>query len=187
MLMINKSVHNKKLTRHVVKRANERLSVEGLPPDDVVKKMMKYGLTVGDFTGDFYSYLQYIKTKKFKSIRIRVMYDSILIYNKNSKRAITVYPVPPKFLPIEQYIKQDSNKEVTALMQELRMMLGYDIVIDLQVLTIKPNDITVGLCINDYFENYGTGKTKFDAEEKALQFCVEKYKKKLSEDYTKAK
>lgn len=177
----------KKLTRHVVERATERLSVEGLPPDNVIKKMMKYGLTPGDFTGDFYSYLQYIKTKKFKSIRIRVLYDSILIYNKNSKRAITVYPVPPKFLPITQYIKSEENKNVTRLMQELRELLGYTIQIELQVLTLKPNDITVGLCINDYFENYGTGKTKFDAEEKALQICLDKYKKQLSKDYVEIK
>ena len=181
--MINQGIKSKKkLTRHVVKRANERLNIEGTPSDSVIKKMMKYGMTIGDFTGDFYSYLQYVKTKKYKSISIRVLYDSILIYNKNSKRAITVYPVPPKFLPIEQYIKSEENREVTKLMQELRSLLGYTIKIDLQVLTIKPNDVTVGLCIDDCFENYGTGKNKFDAEEKALQLCLDRHKERLSKE-----
>ena len=179
--MINKGVMGKKkLSKHVVKRAKERLNIDGLPSDNLVKKMMKYGLTLGDFTGDFYSYLHHVKNKKSKSISIRVLFDSVLIYNKHSKTAITVYPVPPQFLPIEQYIKSDKNVEITRLMHKLRELLGNDIKIELQVLTVKPNDITVGLCVNDYFENYGSGKTKFEAEEKALALCIKRYSEKTS-------
>ena len=169
------AMRKSKLTNHVIKRTSERVDLNGKTANKQVREMMQYGLPPGAFTGDFYSYLHYIRTKKYKSIGVRVMDNYILLYNKNSRRAITLYAVPEKFLPVEQYILSKNNTKVDELIREIKEMFKDKVDIHLQVLVSKAFDVTVGLSINNEFICFGSGASKFEAEEKALQFYLNEY------------
>ena len=93
-------MQRKRLTEHAKQRNKERFGVA----NNRIKEIMSGGYTVANFTGEFYIYLHYVKHKRSGAINIKVKDDMMVIYNKRSQRAITVYKVPEKFLPIEKYL-----------------------------------------------------------------------------------
>lgn len=166
------------MTQHVIKRTRERADLNGKSANTLVKETMQYGLSPGDFVGDFYSYLHYIKGKKYKSIGIRVFDNNILVYNKKSRKAITLYQVPEKFLPIEQYRISKANEKLNELTKTIKKLFKDKVDIELQILVDKPKDFVAGLVINNVFQCFGKGKTKFEAEENAVQLYLDKLYKK---------
>lgn len=169
------------MTQHVIKRTLERVDLNGKSANKLIKEIMQYGLAPGDFTGDFYSYLHHIRVKKYKSIGVRVLGDNILLYNKNSRRAITLYKIPEKYQPISQYIVSATkdNKKLHKLITEVKKLYKDKADIELQVLVSEPQEVSVGLVINNVFMCFGRGMSKFEAEINALELYLNKiYKNK---------
>lgn len=90
----------KRLTEHAKQRNKERFGVA----NNRIKEIMLGGYTIADFDGEFYFYLYCTQHKRRGAINIKVKDDMMVIYNKRSQRAITVYKVPEKFLPVEKYL-----------------------------------------------------------------------------------
>lgn len=163
-----------KLTRHAIKRTYERTNLDGKSANKLIKELMQFGLPPSAYTGDFYSYLHHIRTKKYNSIGVRVLHNYILLYNKRSRKAITIYPVPEKFLPLDQYIISKNNEKLNNLLLQVKQLHKNKVDIDLQILFAKPQDVVVGLSINNEFMCYGKGLSKFEAEENAIKLYIDK-------------
>jgi len=163
-----------KMTSHVIRRTQERVDLNGKSSNTFIKEAMQYGLAPGDFVGDFYSYLHHIKVKKYKSIGIRVYENNILIYNKNSRTAITLYRVPEKFLPIEQYKVSSKTKRLDDLTKQIKKLFKDKVDIEIQIVVDNKQDYTAGLVLNKVFICFGQGKSRFEAEENALKLYLDK-------------
>lgn len=93
-----------RITYHGKKRTRERTSTN-LNYNALARVVSKKGLSKNDFKGAFY---QYLLSKSKSGARVKVYNDNIYIFSKNTKRLITTYKIPEKFVPIEQW-KLDSN------------------------------------------------------------------------------
>lgn len=168
-----------KLTQHSLQRAKERIDTGSQLPNRKLREIMLYGFSPGDFKDDFYSYLIYTKSKKHSSsIGIRVLYDLILLYNKRSRRVITVYPVPEKFLPVDQYLHVSTKSIYNKLLIEVsKLHKGVKSDIELKVLTTNPKEVVVGLTIDNIFRNFGKGSSTDEAKINALELYLNTFKK----------
>lgn len=88
----------KKLTYHGRKRVNERTNINE-NKTAFMRKVSRLGKTKNMYRGKFYQYL----SSKSRGTVVKVYNNYIYIMAKNSKSLITVYPVPEKYLPTEQY------------------------------------------------------------------------------------
>ena len=163
-----------KMTSHVIQRTKERVDLNGKSSNTFVKEAMQFGLAPSDFVGDFYSYLHHIKAKKYKSIGIRVFENNILVYNKNSRTAITIYSVPKKYLPVEQYKVTSKTKRLDDLTKQIKKLFKDKVDIEIQIVVDNKQDYVAGLSINRVFMCFGRGKSRFEAEENALKLYVDK-------------
>lgn len=63
-----------------------------------------YGYPPVCFEGPFYDFLKSVQSTKGGAIVAKVKDDIIVIYNKRSQRAITIYKVPDRFRPADDYL-----------------------------------------------------------------------------------
>lgn len=98
----------KKISKHAQNRIKERVNEEYSSESKLFKTAIKEGNIKECYSGIFYDYLY---KKSLRGKKIVVYNDYIYIMTKNNKVLITVYPVPPCFLPTEQYLisKEQSN------------------------------------------------------------------------------
>lgn len=90
----------KKITNHAKFRIRERLGIIK-NYNELIQNVEKYGKNITYYKGDFRKYLNNKLHKK--NIKIKVYNENIYIFNKTSKKLITVYPVLPKFFPSTNY------------------------------------------------------------------------------------
>ena len=122
----------KTLTYHGKKRVNERTNISE-NKTAFIRKVSRLGKTKNMYKGKFYQYL----SSKSRGSRVKVYDNYIYIMAKNSKSLITVYPVPEKYLPTEQYevsknllsksakVNNFLDKMVTILMKDGSIVTGY--------------------------------------------------------------
>ncbi len=92
------------ITKHGKRRLRERQNV--ITGNALLRSVVRKGKIVYEFKNSFFRYLM----KKYrKNKNIRVYGNNIYIFTKNSKKLITTYSVPAKYLPLEKY---EIEKEV---------------------------------------------------------------------------
>ena len=146
------------LTKHGINRINERVGTK-FKEKILIKKVKKEGFVVHNFCGDFYDYLL---NKANKGASLKIYNNMIYVLSPNKKNFITVYPIPQKFQPIEQYL-------ITGAMSQLIYFPKYFINKDIWIITISDietlgilknvnciNDKTVEVIIQKYDNNYLT-------------------------------
>lgn len=90
----------KKISNHAKKRCHERFGVS----NKVIKEIMMYGNPAAYYEGEFGEYLISVQNARKGAVIPKVKNEMIVIYNKRSQRAITVYGVPEKFRPSDEYL-----------------------------------------------------------------------------------
>ena len=95
----------KKVTKHGRKRLKERNNDRGRNGIFSLAKIR--GKMSADFEGEFHEYLE---SRMSRGSMVKVYKNNIYIYSKTSKILITTYPVPEKFLPVEQYLILNDKK-----------------------------------------------------------------------------
>lgn len=94
-----------RITFHGKKRTRERTNTN-LNYNALARIVSRNGLSKNDFKGAFY---QYILSKSKSGARVKIYNDNIYIFSKNTKRLITTYKIPEKYLPIEQWKLDDKT------------------------------------------------------------------------------
>lgn len=89
----------KKITKHGIKRLKQRNKNQCR--NGIANIAKKCGKTKRYFDGEFYEYLL---TKSSRDCIVKAYKNDIYIYARTSKKLITTYPVPKKFIPTEQYL-----------------------------------------------------------------------------------
>lgn len=92
----------KRLTKHAAVRNRQRFGTS----NKRIKEVLTYGYTVDEFVGPFHDYLAMIKTKTGGAGNVKVRDNMLVVYNKRSQRAITVWEVPEKYIPVENFLRQ---------------------------------------------------------------------------------
>ena len=139
-----------KISHHAKQRASERLDVNRkFERDKLFKRALRYGHPISEFAGDFENYLSG---------------NNVYIYRNQT--VITVFPVPEKYLPIEEhYASYIKNNPL--LMKLYEVVDKKDVVLEL--VTKDANGYIYGLCIEDMFENFGVGQTEIKARNSAIR------------------
>ena len=99
---------NEKLSIHAKTRNKERLAVS----NKVIKEIMRSGYVPENFEGPFHDYLVTTRNKGSIGVSVRVKRGIVVIYNRRSRRAITTYKVPDKYMPMEDYLLPAFKKKV---------------------------------------------------------------------------
>ena len=97
----------KKITKHGKKRLKQRNKNQCR--NGIANIAKKCGKTKRYFEGEFYEYLL---TKSSRDCTVKVYKNDIYIYARTSKKLITTYPVPKKFIPTEQYLLEKEKRYV---------------------------------------------------------------------------
>lgn len=154
----------KRVTKHGKKRLKQRNVNQGR--NGISNNARMYGKTKRYFDGEFYEYLL---NKSLRGCSVKVYKNDIYIFGKTSKNLITTYPIPEKFLPVEQYliekekmnvidnVKKYSNKDVIITLKNDLIVKGiiierfYNELLQLHEALIKFNNNTI--CLNiDYID-----------------------------------
>lgn len=90
----------KRISKHAKKRCTERFGVS----NKKIKEVMMYGYPPPCFVSPFYDFLQSVKYARGGAITVKVKDGMVVIYNKRSQRAVTVYKVPNKYEPWDDYL-----------------------------------------------------------------------------------
>lgn len=96
-----------KLTIHSKQRIQERIDTN-LKGKTLFRSALKNGNDIEDFNGSF---AQYLESKSKNRRGIKVYKNNIYIYVKNSKRLITVFPVPEKYFSIADAMSKSNKLE----------------------------------------------------------------------------
>lgn len=104
------------ITAHGKQRLKERVEKEGRDLA-YIRTVLNQGMGKNFFTGEFHKYLE---SKERRTSRVKVYRGNIYVFPKNSKRLITTYHIPEKFLPIENYML---NNKAEALLINSKMIL----------------------------------------------------------------
>lgn len=113
----------RKVTHHAKMRIRERTELNAVS-NNLVETVVRKGLTRLRYRGRFF---QYLNRKKGQ---VKVYNDYIYFFSKTKRKLITVYPVPPKFLPTTQY---EIPKNIINLTNEVNTLY-------LNYVTIKTKD-----------------------------------------------
>lgn len=113
----------KKVTKHGRKRLKERNNDCGRNGIFSLAKIR--GMMSLSFEGEFHGYLE---SKMNRGAMVKVYKNNIYIYSKGAKNLITTYPVPERFLPIEQYLIHNDRKQIK---QNIRLYFNMDCIITL--------------------------------------------------------
>ena len=109
------------------------------------------------------------KKKRQKGIGIKVYDRNIFIYK--NKLVITVFPVPEKYLPIEEnYASFIKNNQ--CLMRLYKVVNKEDIIIE--VVQRDKDNVVTGLFISDEFQNFGIGKTEIKSRNNAIKLYLKR-------------
>ena len=152
-----------KISHHAKQRASERLDVNRkFERDKLFKRALRYGHPISEFAGDFENYLS--GKKRARNTGVKVYDGNVYIYRNQT--VITVFPVPEKYLPIEEhYASYIKNNPL--LMKLYEVVDKKDVVLEL--VTKDANGYIYGLCIEDMFENFGVGQTEIKARNSAIR------------------
>ena len=102
----------KKVTYHAKMRIKERIDSR-TKFSSLRYKVLQNGKDVRDYCGKF---RQFLNSKKNSRIRIKIYKDYLYFFTKNSKRVITAYHVPSKYLPLSYYETSDAiNNKIKLL------------------------------------------------------------------------
>lgn len=112
----------RKLTYHGKKRVNERTMIYESKAA-LVRRVSMLGKTRNMYRGKFY---QYLLSKSNRGAQVKVYNDYVYIMSKNSRRLITLYPVPEKYLPIKQY---EIPRNVISMAMRVNSFLGRPVII----------------------------------------------------------
>lgn len=155
----------KRVTKHGRKRLKQR-NVNQCR-NGISNNARKYGKTKRYFEGEFYEYLL---NRTSRGCSVKVYKNDIYIFGKTSKNLITTYPIPERFLPIEQYLIESdkrhiienvsrySNKDVVITLKNNIEIKGiiidkvYNELMQLYETIVKTNNYIINLSI-DYIEN----------------------------------
>lgn len=90
-----------KQTKHAINRAKDRL---GMCQESSIAIMMRNALGRGQCANDFPpgEFKNYLLCRE-RGKRIKVYKGKVFVFNRSSKRCITVYPVPEEHM--EEYLK----------------------------------------------------------------------------------
>lgn len=97
----------KKITKHGIKRLKQRNKNQCR--NGIANIAKKCGKTKRYFDGEFYEYLL---IKSSRDCIVKAYKNDIYIYARTSKKLITTYPVPKKFIPTEQYLLEKEKRYV---------------------------------------------------------------------------
>lgn len=114
----------KKITKHGIKRLKQRNKNQCR--NGIANIAKKCGKTKRYFDGEFYEYLL---TKSSRDCIVKVYKNDIYIYARTSKKLITTYPVPKKFIPTEQYLLE---KEKRYVIENIVKYLNKNVIITLK-------------------------------------------------------
>ena len=155
----------KRVTKHGRKRLKQR-NVNQCR-NGISNNARKYGKTKRYFEGEFYEYLL---NRTSRGCSVKVYKNDIYIFGKTSKNLITTYPIPERFLPVEQYLIESdkrhiienvsrySNKDVVITLKNNIEIKGiiidkvYNELMQLYETIVKTNNYIINLSI-DYIEN----------------------------------
>ena len=132
----------KKVTKHGRKRLKERNVNQGR--NGIFTSARLRGKTSFYYEGDFRDYLV---SRMSSGVQVKVYKNNIYIYSRNSKNLITTYPVPEKYLPVEQYLLEDSKRYA---IENIRLYFRKDCII-----TLKNGEIVKGIIEYKLFDDYG--------------------------------
>ena len=99
---------NEKLSIHAKTRNKERFDVS----NKVIKEIMRSGYVPEQFEGPLHDYLVTTRNKGTAGVSVRVKRGIVVIYNRRSRKAITTYKVPDKYIPMEDYLLPVFKKKV---------------------------------------------------------------------------
>lgn len=88
-----------RLTKHGKRRIRERVDTI-YKDNNLVRIVSKNGKSKNIYQGSF---RQYLENKTKSGIKLKIYNNNIYILSKNTSRLITTYPIPDKYIPIEQY------------------------------------------------------------------------------------
>ena len=159
-----------KVSNHAKRRVSERLNVSHKAKrNQLLNRAIKYGHSYDEFRGDFLDYLTVKKNRKKSNIGIKVYDNNIYIYQ--GKTIITVFPVPKKYLPTDNYLRCNYH-----YLEELYKYVDKKDVLIEKVLEDK-NGVVTAINIKDIFENFGIGKNERKSRENAVNTYLKKLKK----------
>ena len=124
-----------RVTKHGKKRIRERQNITSYPA--LLQVVKKKGKSIYYFKGIFFKYLRF-KSKNYKNI-IKVYGSNIFIFTRSSKKLITTYPVPEKYIPIKDY---EIGKGVFVKVSTLNNLDG-----NLVCLEMKSGEIYKGIVV----------------------------------------
>ena len=90
----------KRVSHHAKQRCHERFGIS----NKIIKDIMIYGNPPAYYGGEFGEYLISIQNARSGAVIPKVKNEIIVVYNKRSQRAITIYGVPEKFRPSDEYL-----------------------------------------------------------------------------------
>lgn len=155
-----------KVSHHAKQRANERLDVAyKAERNKLFKRALKYGHPSADFAGEFAKYLE--SKKRDKGVGAKVYDNNIYIYR--NKTIITVFPVPDKYIPINEHFA--SYLKNNPLLMKLYEVVDKEDIL-LEIILKDKNNVTCALFIDDEFQNFGVGKTEIKAKNSAIKFYL---------------
>lgn len=114
-----------RLTKHGKRRIHERVNTSQ-NSNSLVRIVSQKGKSKGMYQGKFH---QYLASKSLSGARVKVYQDNIYILSKNTKRLITTYKVPDKYLPVELY---EIGNDILALAYLVKMHINKPVIIKLK-------------------------------------------------------
>ncbi len=126
-----------RVTKHARKRIRERV-MTNQSPISLLNTVSRKGKTKGMYEGKFH---QYLTSKSINGKIAKVYKDNIYILTKNTRRLITTFKIPEKYLPVEQY---EITKEKIALSNKVYNFSNQPVIVEL-----KNNEVLNGYIINE--------------------------------------
>lgn len=112
-------------TKHGKRRVIERVDTSQ-KVNSLARIVSKNGKSKDMYNGIFH---QYLVSKSSNRARVKVYKDNIYIFSKNTKRLITTYPVPDKYLPVEQF---EISENILSLAFSVKMYMNKPVIIKLK-------------------------------------------------------
>ena len=114
-----------KITDHGRIRLKERTNITR-PKLSHINKILKNGKSSEDYKDEFKKYLE---KKGIGGAKVKVYDNQIYIFSRNTKRLITTYPIPERFIPINNY---EFKSKKSILIGKARYLYGKPITICFQ-------------------------------------------------------
>lgn len=127
-----------RITKHGKSRVKQRTDTNH-SSKALARIVSKNGKSKGMYQGRFH---QFLVSKSAGGARVKVYQDNIYIFSKNTKKLITTYKVPEKYLPTEQY---EISKEILFLAMQVKMHLNEPVIV-----TFKDKRILKGHIDGEY-------------------------------------